>query len=628
MKSIENKQEFTFPITQHKLIIAEKPSVAFAIAKALNIRGSRDGYIENKDFVISWCVGHLVALAEPSAYDEKYAKWNYGDLPIIPAEFQYKIYGGKQKQFKVVKSLMNRKDVTEVINACDAGREGELIFRLVYTQANCKKPVKRLWISSMEESAIREGFENLKDGSAYDNLYQSALCRLWADWLVGINATRLFSLLYRKTLNIGRVQTPTLLCDRHNKISFFKKEKYFTVSLDFDSVKAETEHIDSEDTAKEITAACENSLAVCVSVTKEQKTEKPPKLFDLTALQRAANRLYGYTAKQTLDLAQSLYEKKLITYPRTDSRYLTEDMARTALEVIACSLKLPPFDSISDFHADTFYLFNNEKVSDHHAIIPTMELGRADLSALPNSERNLLNLIICRLLASSAKPYVYENTTAVFECGGHAFTAKGKSVIDYGFKAIEKLLGTSSENEGNDNQLFNFTEGQTFSGVAEIQEKYTSPPKPYTEDTLLSAMETAGVKETTDDSALLLRKSRSDDRPPILAVPAKRKGLGTPATRAAILEKLVQTGFAERKGKQILPTKTGTLLISVLPDTLISPSLTAEWENALALISKGQENPKAFMQGIETMITGLVERYKAFDSKQENPFKEGADNAG
>ena len=553
----------------------------------------------------------MVALAEPSVYDEKYAKWNYADLPIIPAEFQYKIYGGKQKQFKVVKFLMNRKDVTEVINACDAGREGELIFRLVYAQANCRKPVKRLWISSMEESAIREGFENLKDGSAYDNLYQSALCRLWADWLVGINATRLFSLLYRKTLNIGRVQTPTLalLCDRHNKISFFKKEKYFTVSLDLGGVKAETERIDSEDMAKELVTACGHSQAVCVSVEKEQKTEKPPKLFDLTALQRAANRLYGYTAKQTADLAQSLYEKKLITYPRTDSRYLTEDMARTVLEVIACSLKLPPFDSLSDCHADTSYLFNNEKVSDHHAIIPTMELGRADLSALPNSEQNLLNLIIDRLLASSAQPYVYENTTAVFECGGHTFTAKGKSVIDYGFKAIEKLLAASSENDGKDNQPFNFTEGQTFSDIkAELCEKYTSPPKPYTEDTLLSAMETAGAKETTDD--------------------AERKGLGTPATRAAILEKLVQTGFAERKGKQILPTKTGTLLISVLPDNLISPSLTAEWENALALISKGQENPEAFMQGIETMIAGLVERYKAFDGKQENPFKEGTENAG
>lgn len=588
-----------------KLIIAEKPSVAFAIAKALNIKGSKDGYIENKDFIISWCVGHLVALAEPSVYDEKYAKWNYADLPIIPAEFQYKIYGGKQKQFKVVKSLMNRKDVTEVVNACDAGREGELIFRLVYAQANCKKPVKRLWISSMEESAIREGFQNLKDGSKYDNLYQSALCRLWADWLVGINATRLFSLLYRKTLNIGRVQTPTLalLCDRHNKISFFKKEKYFTVSLDLGGVKAETERIDNEDKANEIMAACENSQAVCVSVKKEKRSEKQPKLFDLTALQRAANRLCGYTAKQTLDLAQSLYEKKLITYPRTDSRYLTEDMAGTVLEVIACSLKLPPFDSISDFHADTFCLFNNSKVSDHHALIPTVEIEKVNLSELPNGEKNILCLIICRLLASSAEPYVYENITAVFDCGGHTFTAKGKRVISYGFKSVEKLLASSSENEDGGDLSIAFTEGQTFSDrKPELCEKYTAPPKPYTEDTLLSAMETAGTKETTDD--------------------AERKGLGTPATRAAILEKLVQTGFAERKGKQILPTKNGTLLISVLPDTLISPSLTAEWENALALIFKGQETPKAFMQGIETMIAGLVERYKAFDSKGKNPFQQ------
>ena len=588
-----------------KLIIAEKPSVAFAIAKALNIKGSKDGYIENKDFIISWCVGHLVALAEPSVYDEKYAKWNYADLPIIPAEFQYKIYGGKQKQFKVVKSLMNRKDVTEVVNACDAGREGELIFRLVYAQANCKKPVKRLWISSMEESAIREGFQNLKDGSKYDNLYQSALCRLWADWLVGINATRLFSLLYRKTLNIGRVQTPTLalLCDRHNKISFFKKEKYFTVSLDLGGVKAETERIDNEDKANEIMAACENSQAVCVSVKKEKRSEKQPKLFDLTALQRAANRLCGYTAKQTLDLAQSLYEKKLITYPRTDSRYLTEDMAGTVLEVIACSLKLPPFDSISDFHADTFCLFNNSKVSDHHALIPTVEIEKVNLSELPNGEKNILCLIICRLLASSAEPYVYENITAVFDCGGHTFTAKGKRVISYGFKSVEKLLASSSENEDGGDLSIAFTEGQTFSDrKPELCEKYTAPPKPYTEDTLLSAMETAGTKETTDD--------------------AERKGLGTPATRAAILEKLVQSGFAERKGKQILPTKNGTLLISVLPDTLISPSLTAEWENALALISQGQESPKAFMQGIETMIAELVNRYREFDKTHSNPFQE------
>ena len=591
-----------------KLIIAEKPSVAFAIAKALGVKGSKDGYIENKEFIISWCVGHLVALAEPSVYDEKYAKWNYADLPIIPREFQCKIYGDKQKQFKVVKALMNRRDITEVINACDAGREGELIFRLVYNQADCKKPMKRLWISSMEESAIRKGFENLKNGGEYDNLYHSALCRLWADWLVGINATRLFSLLYRKTLNIGRVQTPTLalLCDRHNKISYFQKEKYFTAVLDLDGVKAETQRIDNENTAKELVTACADAQVVCVSVKKEEKTERPSKLFDLTALQRAANRLYGYTAKQTLDLAQALYEKKLITYPRTDIRYLTEDMARTVLEIIACSLKLPPFNSIADFHADTFYLFNNDKVSDHHAIIPTMELNNADLSAIPDSEMNILKLIICRLLVSSAPPYVYETVTAEFKCGGYTFTAKGKRIIDYGFKAVEKLLASS---EHTDKEIsLNFREGQTFAANAELCEKYTTPPKPYTEDTLLSAMETAGAKDTTDD--------------------AERKGLGTPATRAAIIEKLVRTGFAKRKGKQILPTKDGTLLVSVLPDTLISADMTAEWENALTLILKGKENPKTFMQGIETMIAEFVNQYKGFDRQQENPFEKEAGRNG
>ena len=588
-----------------KLIIAEKPSVAFAIAKALNIKGSKDGYIENNEFIISWCVGHLVALAEPSAYDEKYTKWNYADLPIIPQDFQYKIYGGKQKQFKVVKSLMNRKDITEVINACDAGREGELIFRLVYAQANCKKPIKRLWISSMEESAIREGFANLKDGGEYDNLFHSALCRLWADWIVGINATRLFSLLYRKTLNIGRVQTPTLalLADRHNKIQFFKKEKYFTVGLNIDGVIAKTEHIDSEDTANEIITACENSQAVCVSVRKEKKTEKPPKLFDLTALQRAANRLYGYTAKQTLDYAQSLYEKKLITYPRTDSRYLTEDMRNTARAVVQLSAKLHPFFNCDDFIPDMERLVNNDKVSDHHAIIPTVQIGSLSLAELPNGERNILQLIMCRLLCSVNEPYIYETLTVKFECGGAVFTAKGKTVVSYGFKSVEKLLVSSSENEDGEDPSVNLSEGESFSDIKpELQEKYTVPPKPYTEDTLLSAMETAGAKETTDD--------------------AERKGLGTPATRAAILEKLVQTGFAERKGKQILPTKNGVLLVSVLPDTLISPSMTAEWENQLSQISKGKASPKEFMRGIDEMICELVNRYREFDKTQGNPFQE------
>ena len=592
-----------------KLIIAEKPSVALAIAKALNIKGSRDGYIENGEYIISWCVGHLVAAAFPEEYDAKYSKWNYADLPIIPDNFKYKIYGDKQKQFKVVKSLMTGKDVSEVINACDAGREGELIFRLVYNMANCKKPIKRLWISSMENAAIREGFENLKDGSEYDNLYYSALCRMWADWIVGINATRLFSILYNKTLNIGRVQTPTLalLCDRHNKIAYFRKEKYFTVELTLGGVKAETERFDNENTAKEIITACENSQAVCVSVSKETKTEQPPKLFDLTTLQRAANRIYGYTAKQTLDYAQALYEKKLITYPRTDSRYLTEDMAETAAAVIRLGADIPPFDKAPDFFPEISRMINNSKVSDHHAIIPTLEIEKADLSAIPTGELNILKLVLCRIISASAESYVYENTTAVFECVGYTFTAKGKEIVSEGFRTIEKLIYPKTDN-AEAVQLVKFYKGQLFAGAApELKEKYTQPPKPYTEDTLLSAMETAGAKETADD--------------------AERKGLGTPATRAAILEKLVQTGFAQRNGRQITPTKNGILLVSVLPDTLISAQLTAEWENKLAEIAKGKSSPKEFMQGIKSMITELTERYREFDSARENPFKEREDNA-
>lgn len=586
-----------------KLIIAEKPSVALAIAKALNIKGSRDGYIENGEYIISWCVGHLVAAAFPEEYGAKYSKWNYADLPIIPDNFKYKIYGDKQKQFKVVKSLMCRKDVSEVINACDAGREGELIFRLVYNMANCKKPIKRLWISSMENTAIRDGFENLKDGGEYDNLYYSALCRMWADWIVGINATRLFSILYGKTLNIGRVQTPTLalLCDRHNKIAYFRKEKYFTVELTLGGVKAETERLDNENTAKEIITACEHSQAVCVSVTKETKTEQPPKLFDLTSLQRAANRIYGYTAKQTLDYAQALYEKKLITYPRTDSRYLTEDMAETAAAVIHLGADIPPFDKAPDFFPEISRMINNGKVSDHHAIIPTLEIEKADLSAIPTGELNILKLVLCRIISASAESYIYENTTAVFECGGYTFTAKGKEIVSEGFRTIEKLIYSKADNSESV-PLVKFYKGQLFAGAApELKEKYTQPPKPYTEDTLLSAMETAGAKETADD--------------------AERKGLGTPATRAAILEKLVQTGFVQRNGRQITPTKNGILLVSVLPDTLISAQLTAEWENKLAEIAKGKSSPKEFMQGIKSMITELTQRYREFDSTRENPFK-------
>ena len=588
-----------------KLVIAEKPSVAFALSKALGIKGGRkDGYIEGGGYYISWCIGHLIALAEPNLYDDKYAKWKYADLPIMPDEFKYKISGDKNKQFKVIKDLMRKKEVTEIINACDAGREGELIFRLVYNQAECKKPMKRLWISSMEEGAIREGFNNLKDGSEFNNLYLSALCRLWADWLVGINATRLFSLLYNTTLNIGRVQTPTLalLVRRNEQITYFRPEKYYTVSVGLGKVKAVSDKFDNIETANTVKAACEKSQAVCVSVTKDRKTEKPPRLFDLTTLQRQANKIYGYTAKQTLDLAQSLYEKKLITYPRTDARYLTEDMAETAAAVIHLSANIPPFDTAPDFFPEISGMIDNKKVSDHHAIIPTVEIEKTDLAELPKGETNILKLIICKLLCASAEPYVYENTTAVFECGGYNFTVKGKTVISYGYKNIEKLLSDTSAESEDEISVPDFYRGQRFAGVtAETLEKETKPPKPYTEDTLLSAMENAGNKNIVKD--------------------AERKGLGTPATRAGIIEKIVQTGFAERKGKQIVPTKNGTLLVSVLPDTLISADFTAEWENSLTRIAKGESSPDLFMKGIKSMITELVRQYPSVTKDQKDIFK-------
>ena len=462
----------------------------------------------------------------------------------------------------------------------------------------------------MEESAIREGFNNLKDGSEFNNLYLSSLCRLWADWLVGINATRLFSLLYDTTLNIGRVQTPTLalLVKRHEQITYFRPEKYYTVSVGLGKVNAVSDKFDNIETANTVKAACEKSQAVCVSITKEQKTEKPPKLFDLTTLQRQANKIYGYTAKQTLDLAQSLYEKKLITYPRTDARYLTEDMAETAAAVIHLSANVPPFDTAPDFFPDISNMIDNKKVSDHHAIIPTVEIEKTDLAELPKGETNILKLIICKLLCASAEPYVYENKTAVFECGGYTFTVKGKTVISYGYKTIEKLLcDTSSESE-DEIYVPDFYRGQRFAGVkAETLEKETKPPKPYTEDTLLSAMENAGNKDIVKD--------------------AERKGLGTPATRAGIIEKIVQTGFAERKGKQIIPTKNGTLLVSVLPDTLISADLTAEWENSLTQIAKGKSSPDLFMSGIKAMITELVRKYPSVSKNRQNIFKSEKDMA-
>ena len=594
------------------LIIAEKPSVAATIAAALGAKEKKDGYIAGNGCLVSWCVGHLVQLAEAAAYGEQYKKWSYDSLPILPQEWQYAVASDKGKQFKILKDLMHRADVSEVVNACDAGREGELIFRFVYDVAGCKKPMRRLWISSMEESAIKAGFASLKDGKEYDPLYSSALCRAKADWIIGINMTRLFSCLYGKTLNVGRVQTPTLkmLVDRDAAITTFKKEKYYHVRLSLSGVEAASAKIHAAEEAGNLKAACETAQAVCISVTREKKTVAPPKLFDLTSLQREANRIYGYTAKQTLDLAQSLYEKKLLTYPRTDSSYLTDDMGGTAAQIAALLAGKLPFMQGADFTPEISRLLDSKKVSDHHAIIPTMELAKADLSALPESERNILTLTGARLLMATAAPHVYEAVTSVFSCADHDFTARGKMVIAAGWKDIDRrfraTIKKKPDSDDEENELAldvpDYTEGQTFENpAAAVTEHDTTPPKPHNEASLLSAMERAGNEDTDPD--------------------AERRGLGTPATRAAVIEKLVKGGFVERKGKQLLPTKNGTNLVCVLPDSLTSPQLTAAWENNLTQIAKGNADPAAFMQDIEAMAQELVKTYASVLGEKPELFK-------
>ena len=596
------------------LIIAEKPSVAATIAAALGAKEKKDGYIAGNGCLVSWCVGHLVQLAEAAAYGEQYKKWSYDSLPILPQEWQYAVASDKGKQFKILKDLMHRADVSEVVNACDAGREGELIFRFVYDVAGCKKPMRRLWISSMEESAIKAGFASLKDGKEYDPLYSSALCRAKADWIIGINMTRLFSCLYGKTLNVGRVQTPTLkmLVDRDAAITTFKKEKYYHVRLSLSGVEAASAKIHAADEAGNLKAACEAAQAVCTSVTREEKTVAPPKLFDLTSLQREANRIYGYTAKQTLDLAQALYEKKLLTYPRTDSSYLTDDMGGTAAQIAALLAGKLPFMQGADFTPEISRLLDSKKVSDHHAIIPTMELTKTDLAALPESERNILTLAGARLLMACAEPHIFEAVTAVFSCAGQEFTAKGKTVLAEGWKGLERrfmaTLKKKADTEDDEENALSldvppFAEGQTFDNPqAAVTEHFTTPPKPHNEASLLSAMERAGNEETDPD--------------------AERRGLGTPATRAAIIEKLVKGGFVERKGKQLIPTKSGIELVCVLPEVLTSPQLTADWENNLTQIAKGNADPDSFMTGIETMTRELVSTYPFLSDKEKERFKE------
>lgn len=587
------------------LVIAEKPSVAQSIAAVIGATNRKDGYMEGSGYLVSWCVGHLVELAPANVYNEKYAKWTYDDLPILPASWQYSVANGKEKQLKILRELMSRADVDIVTAATDAGREGELIFRLVYNHCNCKKPIKRLWISSMEESAIAEGFENLKDGVEYERLYQSALCRSQADWIVGINATRLFSVLYHQTLNVGRVVSPTLamLVERESAISSFVPKPFYTVQLDCSGFVLSGERLGDKVTAQAISKACDGQSVTISSVESKEKTEKPPKLYDLTTLQREANRMFGFTAQQTLDYTQSLYEKKLVTYPRTDSRFLTTDMVESTPAVVKSTAGIFSFGNTLELSINMEQVTDNSKVSDHHAIIPTMAVSSSKLAELPAGERDILSLIALRLICAVGKSCVYGETVITAECGGNAFSAKGRMVLDEGFKVAEWLfrstLKEKPERETGDSEktatLPSIDQGKVFSSAkVAIKEGKTTPPKHFTEDTLLSAMETAGIEDMPED--------------------VERKGIGTPATRAGILEKLIKTELAERKGdkktKHLLPTHKGVSLITILPEAIQSPQLTAEWEEKLKLIERGELSADAFMQGITDMTDTLVKTYE------------------
>ena len=596
------------------LVIAEKPSVGAAIGKVLGASCRKDGYLEGNNYIVSWCVGHLVGLADASSYDERFAKWRYSDLPIVPDEWLFEVPKDKQKQFKVLCDLMRDKRVTELVCATDAGREGELIFRLVYKKAGCTKPFKRLWISSLEDSAIREGFAHLRSSGEYDRLYEAALARSKADWIVGINGTRLFSTLYHKKLVVGRVQTPTLamLVEREGKISTFHKEKYFNVHISKDNLTADLEKVKTEEEAKAVAAACDKKQAVVSSLKKETKTVNPPRLYDLTTLQREANRYYGFTAQQALDLVQSLYEKKLLTYPRTDSQFITEDMESTARQVIGIvSRKLPLFGGITH-EPDIGRITNNAKVTDHHAIIPTVQLEKQDLGELPESEQKIIRLVAMRLLSATGEKHIYDETSVTLTCEGYEFRAKGKTVVQDGWKAIERRFKESLKSKEKDEperSLPSLNEKDILSSVdASVTEHYTSPPKPYTEDSLLSAMETAGNAEFDDDT--------------------EKKGLGTPATRAGIIEKLVKGGFVERKGKSLVPTKDGNNLVCVLPEQITSPTMTAEWENTLMQIERGNADADKFLSGIVEMTSELVKAYPFLSEAEANRFDTGRESIG
>ena len=572
----------------YQLVIAEKPSVAMSIAKVLGATARKEGHMEGGGWLVSWCVGHLAELAEPAVYDPRYGKWRREDLPILPENWRFNVGQDKRGQFDTLRTLLRREDVSEVVNACDAGREGELIFRTAYHLAGCTKPMKRLWISSMEDGAIREGFSNLRSGRDYDGLHQAALCRQKADWLVGINATRLFSVLYNRTLNVGRVMSPTLalIVQREAEIAAFTPKPFYTVELDCGGMTATGERISVKKAASALAASCEGSAAAIQTAERRERSEKPPALYDLTTLQREANRALGYTAQQTLDYLQALYEKKLCTYPRTDSRFLTDDMESAVPALVSAAAAVCGLDAPGEVLASQ--VCNSGKVTDHHAVVPTRSAAAADLSALPLGEREVLRLVSLALLRAVCPPYRYAETAVVVECAGHSFSAKGKVLLDAGWRTYAELPQDAALPDG-------LTEGLELPVEAvRVKTGKTAPLKHFTEDSILASMETAGAGDMPED--------------------AERRGIGTPATRAAILEKLVASGLVERKKAKkitnLLPTQAGSSLVTVLPEALQPPLLTAEWEQRLGEVERGTLAPEDFMDGIAALVRDLVRDYQ------------------
>ena len=593
------------------LVIAEKPSVAQSYAKNLSAYKREDGYLEGESCIVSWCLGHLAEYAQPEEYDPKYEKWQFDDLPILPEVWKLKVSKDKKKQFEVIKTLMNRSDVEYLVNGCDAGREGELIFQRVYVLAGCRKPVKRLWISSMEDAAIQKGFQTMKSEEEYKNLCMAAVCRAQADWLIGMNGTRAYTTRYFKRLVVGRVQTPTLamLAERQERIEHFQKEAFYKVALTDGKLTVVSENIANEEAADLLAALCNGSTAVVTQMKKERKKSFPPKLYDLTSLQREANRYFGYTAKHTLDMLQELYEEKLVTYPRTDSQFVTEDMKDSVEELVGKMPVLLPFVDYGQLGHGIKRVINNAKVSDHHAILPTKEAVEKGIADLPADKKNLMMLICQQLVQATGEEYLYEQTDITVKCQEHDFKARGKIPVQMGFKEVEKafkqLCVKAEPVEGKEKETSipaGYEEGmRLFPVKAEKTTHYTSPPKPFNEDTLLAAMETAGNKEFDSET--------------------EKKGLGTPATRASIIEKLVSSGYAQRKGKQILPSTEGKELVKVMPEYLKSAVMTAEWENQLLMMEKGQITDTQFMEEITSLVRKILEVCREIPEEERRRFQ-------